>query len=431
MKRGLFNGTLILLSVGISAQEKPIERDTFVISGAEIVNENHSLTSGKLVFVKDGKIEKISDSGADTTGYKQITATGKRLYPGFIESALSKGVKAPPAPVETGKPNYQTNAPASLWIGNRKGINPDYKASANLDFSGDGGLLKAGFTTVNLFLSQGGFKGTGVALDNLGGDYKERVIKPETAQGLSFRIGSGAGYPSNILGQIALIRQVLADAQSVKEGSSFGIAETDKPFWMNALNALQPVLNGKQVVFFDASLDREIERSIRLVDEFKFKIAVVGGRDAYKMVDQIKASGGAVVLNLDFGSAPELTGSKDDPTPKEVRQERLDRWKLQAGSPKALVDAGVMFAASSGGNSSDFLRNLRQAVSNGVPQDVLMRSLTVVPAQLLEISDQVGSIAAGKRANFFLASGSIFDEGTRIESVWVDGRPVVTPEVKK
>ncbi|MDZ7645911.1 MAG: hypothetical protein U5K54_01330 [Cytophagales bacterium] len=49
--------------------------------------------------------------------------------------------------------------------------------------------------------------------------------------------------------------------------------------------------------------------------------------------------------------------------------------------------------------------------------------MTSVPAQLLKVDDQVGSLKKGMLANFIVTSGKLFDEKTIIHQNWVQGEP--------
>ncbi|MCA8942392.1 MAG: amidohydrolase family protein, partial [Planctomycetes bacterium] len=61
------------------------------------------------------------------------------------------------------------------------------------------------------------------------------------------------------------------------------------------------------------------------------------------------------------------------------------------------------------------------AVRNGVDQDVALAAITLVPAQILGIDDRVGSLAAGRDADFVLWTGSPFDPTSRATAVYIDG----------
>jgi imidazolonepropionase-like amidohydrolase len=422
---------LVSLPIGVWGQDKAAEQEKFAIQGVTVVNAGGS--SIATVSVEGGRIVAVDAGESEPVGFKIVKGQGKFLYPGFIDAHIARGVKAPPAAPETGKPNQSIMAPASLWIGNRKGITPEWNAGENLDFTPEKSYYEAGITTGNMIPSAGALRGTGACIQLLPASVNDRVLTKTTHASMTFRIGSGTGYPSNVLGNIALMRQVLWDAKSFAEGAELYPSGEKEPFWMASLKALQPVMKRERTVLFEANIDREIERAFRLKDEFGFDLAIAGGRDAYKHVELLKSSKTPVVMSADMGFEPSLTANnKDDLTPQEVRQERHDKWKAQIEGTKMLVDAGVALAFTAGTSTNDFIKNLRLLVKNGLSTKQVLDAVTMTPANLLGVSSSLGSVEKGKLANLVLVSGDLFIEGSKIERVWVDGRPVLgAEEVKK
>src|SRR5436853_209163 len=67
-----------------------------------------------------------------------------------------------------------------------------------------------------------------------------------------------------------------------------------------SLDALVPVVEGRQPVVMQASSEREIERALGLAKEFNLKAIVAGGSEAYLVADRLKAAGVPVLLSLNF-----------------------------------------------------------------------------------------------------------------------------------
>ena len=67
------------------------------------------------------------------------------------------------------------------------------------------------------------------------------------------------------------------------------------------------------------------------------------------------------------------------------------------------------------------------AVAFGLPEDVALKAVTLTPAQILGVADQVGSLEAGKRANLVVTAGHILQPTTPVLALFIDGEPV-TPE---
>jgi imidazolonepropionase-like amidohydrolase len=101
----------------------------------------------------------------------------------------------------------------------------------------------------------------------------------------------------------------------------------------------------------------------------------------------------------------------------------LRLWDRAPTTPAALAGAGVRFAFTSGGLSdpSEILKNARRAVAMGLSKDAAVRAFTLDAARILGVDDRLGSIEAGKLANLVVASGDLFEDGARVETVFVDG----------
>ena len=67
------------------------------------------------------------------------------------------------------------------------------------------------------------------------------------------------------------------------------------------------------------------------------------------------------------------------------------------------------------------MANLRKAIEYGLIRTKAFDALTKTPATLLSIYDKVGSLDAGKIANFLITSGPVFNEKTVILQNWVQG----------
>jgi len=95
------------------------------------------------------------------------------------------------------------------------------------------------------------------------------------------------------------------------------------------------------------------------------------------------------------------------------------------GSSAAFVEAGTpMFSLNtdSGVIRQDefFLQGAMSARYGGDPY-VMLRALTIHPAQAFGIDDRVGSLEVGKDADVVIRTGDPLDPRTSVELVWIDG----------
>jgi len=63
-------------------------------------------------------------------------------------------------------------------------------------------------------------------------------------------------------------------------------------------------------------------------------------------------------------------------------------------------------------------------VAFGLPYDEAMKALTLYPAQIWGVDDQLGSLDVGKTANIVVANGDPLDVKTVVERVFIQGRDI-------
>src|SRR5262249_14182590 len=68
------------------------------------------------------------------------------------------------------------------------------------------------------------------------------------------------------------------------------------------------------------------------------------------------------------------------------------------------------------------LKNVKKAVDHGLSSAAALRALTLSGAEILGVSDRLGSIEPGKIANLTITDGDLFDEKTKVKMTFVDGR---------
>ena len=116
-----------------------------------------------------------------------------------------------------------------------------------------------------------------------------------------------------------------------------------------------------------------------------------------------------------------LTGVMDLPSRED------DPYDVNFSAPSVLAKAGVHFAITSGDAGAE-ARNLPysagMAAAFGLTKDDALKSVTLWPAQILGVSDKLGSIDTGKLANLVVTDGDLLEAKTNTKFLFIDGRPV-------
>src|SRR4030095_2786299 len=188
------------------------------------------------------------------------------------------------------------------------------------------------------------------------------------------------------------------------------------------LAALIPVIDGRMPVVMLANTEREIARALDLGAEFKLKLIIAGGREADKVADRLAKQNVPVLLSLNLPKRTTAALPEADPEPLRVLRERVEAQQT-AGK---LAKAGVKFGFQSGSlaNMSDLLPNAAKTIEAGLSSEDALRAFTLWPAEILGVSNQLGSIEVGKIANLTVTRGDIFDRNSRVTNVFIDGKPV-------
>lgn len=419
-----FKLTQSLFLAGFLAQGALAQTKDIAIVGAHIeCGDGKVITSGT-VLIHDGKIAEVGDTVAVPSGVETIDGKGMYVFPGFIDAYTTQGLQLPIAPAAGTPPDTRNTAPATMWHNNKRGIRADVVAAKCLDLADH---LKdhyaMGVTTSLITSGSGSVRGIASVVDYIG---KGNVLVTNAAGELSLRGGGGGGgggggYPGTLFGVTALTRQILFDAKAY--------AADPNPKKDQGLENLKPLVTGQIPALFTADTAREIVRARRMADEFGFRLILNGGKEAYRDIDPLKEGKIPVILSLDVADAPSKKAETgDDATPQEVVTERYDTWLERSQNPKKLSDAGVPIAFGLGSGFADYLKGVRQMVTEGLPREAALRAMTSGAAAILGVGDKVGIIGPGKLANLVIMSGDFVDAKSTVQTVIVEGNRV---DVKK
>ena len=384
----------------------------FTLAGAPIED-------GTLV-IKDGKIAAVGANVPVPAGAEVIDVKGLQIYPGLFDPITQMGlseisaVSATVDTTETGEYNPDVVAATAISpssehipVTRASGITevlavPD---SGGFDSRGGGGVIGgqasaihlAGWTINDMLIKKS------VAMV---------IVWPEiSTQSFDFATFTRKEKPFNEAKQerekqVNALADYLDSARHYAQAMGHGGPSDFKRDLK--LEALAPVVRGQLPVLVFADRARDIRSAIEFCDKQKLKMILAGGMEAYKEKDLLRSKGIPVVLR------PTLTSplNEDDP---------YDRLLTQ---PAELAAAGVKFAFGSFDNS--FARRLGQqaanAVAYGLPYDEALKAVTIYPAQFFGLSDQIGTLEAGKIANIIVTNGDPLELTTDVKYIFIRGQ---------
>lgn len=353
-----------------------------------------------------------------------------------------------------------------MWPLNRRGIRTEVRAADSLDLKGPFvAQFRDGIITVHLSGGDGTMAGT-TSVVNL--SETPRVILPNATSDIVFRGGRPGGgwmanddhddhdhdgdghndhdrrhgdmqggppgqtpataptynYPGTLMGQVALVRQTLYDAKAY--------AATKDPKADPAYEGLRPLVTGQIPMLGTIGAAREVFRLARLAEEFQVTLIVNGPPDAYRALNLLKSTRAGVIVNLDIPEEPTRTvGTGLDAAPKAVLEERYRIWETRLTNPTQLSRAGVPIAFRGRLGSQGYLAGVRRYVKAGLPRDAALRAMTLGAAEMLGVSNSLGTIEVNKTANVVLMNGDFTDDKAQVLKVVVDGRVVDIPKSER
>jgi N-acetylglucosamine-6-phosphate deacetylase len=401
------------------------------------------------VVVRDGVIVAVGEAG-DTVPPADARVwdlSGRTVYPGLIDaySELSepqpRGAGAAdgagPSRRRAGAaPSTELLRPASTLTSITGGatywtprVSPQFRADRQYrpDAEANKKLRAQGVVARLVAPPRQIIKGTSAAVGTGDDDGSRSVLRSVVAMHVQLMPpggpGTERGYPVSPMGAVALVRQAMYDAQWY--GKARVAWEADpalaRPERNDALEALQPVVAGSLPVMIDAPDQQYALRADRVAKEFKLNAILHGSGQEYRRLEDVVATGRAIVVPVNFAKAPNIASPE---AAIQASLEDLLDWDLQPENPARLERAGVKFALTGHGlkdKDGGLLKAVGKAVARGLPADAALRALTVTPAELLGLSRSHGSIEVGKSASFVVADGELFDEKTKVLETWVDG----------
>lgn len=375
----------------VSAQAGAQDR-AMAFTGATIhTMAGPTIEDGTLV-IEDGKIVAVGADVVVPAGAETRDASGMVIMPGIVDTHSHIGSVA----------GADRSSPIQPDVRAMDAINPQ-----------DSSIAKAragGVTTANVMPGSGWLMSgqtfymrlrDGDTIEDIAWFFPDGSVMGgmKMANGTN-PIGSTPGFPGTRAKSAALARAAFAEAQSYCRG--------DRKKVDLGKDALCEVLSGKRLVHFHTHRADDIMTVLRLQREFGFKVLIQHGMESWKVAEELAAAGVPVSNIL-----------VDSPGGKlEAMESRLDTAGI-------LERAGVLTSLHSDDGIIDSRLMFRQAgiaVRGGMSREGALEALTINGAKQLGLDDRVGSLEAGKEADFLILSGDPFSVYTHVMETWVEGQ---------
>ena len=377
-----------------------------LIEHADVYPVSRAVLPDTAVLIDAGKIKAIgADALAQAGSATRIDATGLRLYPGLISANSSLGlieISAVRATIDTAE------------VG---AVNPN--ALAQIALHADSDLIpvaRAGGVLTALSVPRGDLIAGQSTLINLSGwNYEEMTLKPSVAMHIywpSTRMPDWLPKPAIEQARTAATENLRILTASFDEAIAYRAkAGTPEATQDLRLKALLPVLNGELPVFIHVDELTQIRGALAFAAKYKLKLTLVGATDAWRVADELKAANVCVILGSPFNLPLR-------------RSEGYDVIYAAAGKLNA-AGVKIAIATDASGMDSSLEKNLAyvaaQAAAFGLPPEQALRSITLSAAEILGVSDRLGSIDVGKDANLILVRGDVLEITSPIKRIFIAG----------
>ena len=400
-----------------SAQSQP---SAYAITHAKIFTVSGAPIEDGTLVIRGGKIAAVGANVEIPTDAKVIDGKGLQVYPGLFDAVTQMGlseisaVNATVDSSETGSYNPDVVAatavsPSSehIAVTRAAGITEvlAVPGSGGFDFSGSRGVIGGQASAIHL---------SGWTVNEM--LLKKRVVMvlnwPQIAtRTFDFSTFSAREKPyTEAKEEYEKAVAELTDLLDKARHYAFTLEhEKTADFERDVkLEALAPVVRGQLPLLVVADRARDIRNAVEYADKYNLKIILGGGSEAYKVKDLLRSKGVPVILR------PPLT----------LPREEDDPYDILLTQPAELAKAGVKFAIASFDNS--FARRLGQnaanAVAHGLPYEEGLKSVTLYPAQIFGLADQVGSLETGKIANAIVTDGDPLELTTDVRYLFIKGQ---------
>jgi len=380
------------------------------VSGPIIEDSAFIVSSGKIVYAGTRKDATVPE------GSKVIDATGKTIIPGLVDTHSHIGLYS--------RPGVSANSDGNEASG---AIQPGLRALDAITPE-DPGIRMAvagGVTTANIMPGSGNLIGGQTLYVKLRGKTVEemRVIPVEVVGGLkmangenpkNFNFGRSKSPPGTRMKIHAMQREQFLKARHYqntwkvyRDKVAAGKAPEAAPDTDLSLEPLVEVLEGKRTVHFHCHRADDILSAVRLSEEFGFDLVLQHVTEGYRIAEELAKRKANVSLTL-----------VDSPGGK------LEVAAMIEENAAILAKAGVRVAINTDDSVTEsrfLLRTGSIALRGGMSEAQSLEALTLNPAKMMRLDKRIGSLEAGKDADFVVLSGAPFSVYTRVLETWIEG----------
>ena len=390
----------------------------YAIKNATIVTVTNGIIENGIIILENDKISAIGKNITIPSSAEVIDATGLFVYPGLIDAGSNLGLTEIGAVTPTN--DYSEMGSYNPHIQATVAVNPH---SVHIPITRVNGITSA------LILPGGGVISGQCAVLNLNGwTTDEMVVKDPVGICVNFthvptkeelerrQTRPGQQQPSSSAieraeKQIKELKEVFFKAK--RYAANWRRYKTSNkppaPDQDLMLAALVPVVQKELPVIISVNTENDIKNAIKFGEELDIKMVFRGVVEGWKVAKLINENNIPVLV----GPILRTPGSKDP-------------YDAPFANAAILNKAGVKIAFLTGGAAD--ARNLPYhsgtAAAFGLPKGEALKAVTINPAEILGVSDKIGSLEVGKLTNVIITDGDPLEMRTQVIHVFIAGEKI-------
>ncbi len=400
-----------LASAAVDLQAPSRVNGLFAIRGATVVPVSRPPIENGTVVIRDGRIAAVGDLVEIPSGAEIIEGAGLHVYPGLIDSGTEIGL------TEIG------SVAGTQDISDTATLQPELLALTAVNpHSAHVAVTRVNGVTAAVVRPSGSLIAGQGAIVRLDGWISEEmriaspnalyVNLPSTGPPRSRRWRSApeaaATSASDRIEKVKeAFRAALEYGRVRDEARRRGKTMPDADL---RLEALLPYARAERPVVISADGAADILQAIRFAEDLKVRLILSGVTDGWKVASTLAEKKIPVIIG------PILTTPRDE----------FDPYDAPFANAACLWRAGVRFAIQTGesSNSRNLPYHAAMAAAFGLPKEEALKAITLYPAQIWGIANQVGSLDPGKSADLFVTNGDPLEIRTQLKHLFIAGRKI-------
>ena len=342
------------------------------------------------ILVENGKIKEIGSDIVAPLDAEVIDAEGKLVMPGFIEAHCHLGLNESGIGFEGSDVNEAVD-PVTPHINAIDGI---YPADITFEEAREAGITTActGPGSANVV------GGEYVVIKTYGDRVDNMIVKDHAAMKVALgenpkRVYSGKQKsPTTRMAIAAILRETLFKAKNYVEKLEKAKEDESKaPKFDMKMEAMARVIKREMPLKVHAHRADDIFTAIRIAKEFDVDITLDHCSDGHIIVDYLAKEGYPAIVGPTLGHRSKVeTRNKTFETPGVLQRAGV-KVAITTDSPVVPLHYLPICAG--------------KAIDAGMDEMEALKAITINPAEILGISDRVGSLEVGKEADIVVFDG--------------------------